>query len=249
MFLLKKILAALVLPPSGPLLLALLGFVLARRRPRLGYSVVALAVATIAILSVPWVANSLLRSLEDTVPPTMDQVGRTQAIVILGGAIYRRAPEYDGKDTVSEFALERVRYGARLARASKLPIALAGGIPPAGDTSEAAIMQEVLQTDFGLASRWLETQSLDTWENAAFLAPRLKEAGVREITLVTHAWHMRRAQAAFEKQGLSVLPAPTRFTPVYRGIIPRAESLRNSSLALHEWLGLLATGIADGTAQ
>lgn len=249
MFLLKKILTSLMLPPSGPLLLAALGLVLARRRPRLGFALTAVAVASLLALSTPWVANSLLRSLENATSPALEQVARTQAIVILGSSIYRRAPEYDDKDTVGEFALERLRYGARLARATQLPVAIAGGTPPAEATPEATIMQEVLQTDFGVASRWLETESLDTNENAAFLAPKLKEAGVTKITLVTHAWHMRRAQAAFERQGLSVLPAPTRFTPIYRGIIPRAESLRNSSLALHEWLGLLATEIAEGTAQ
>lgn len=240
MFLLKKILTSLILPPSGPLLVAVLGLVLARRRPRLGYALTTVAVASLLALSMPWVANTLLRSLENTKPPTLEQVARTQAIVILGNSIYRRAPEYDSKDTVGEFALERLRYGARLARATRLPVAIAGGIPPAGDTPEATVMQEVLQTDFGVASRWLETKSLDTNENAALLAPQLKESGVKEITLVTHAWHMHRAQAAFERQGLSVLPAPTRFTPIFRGIIPRAEALRNSSLALHEWLGLLA---------
>ena len=243
MFLLKKILTSLTLPPSGPLLLALLGLVLARRRPRLGYTLTAVAIASLWTLSMPWVANSLLRSLEDATPPALEQVARTQAIVILGSNIYFLAPEYDDRDTVGDFALERLRYGARLARATSLPVAISGGIPPEGDTPEATIMQEVLQTEFGVASRWLETKSLDTNENAAFLAPQLKDAGVKEITLVTHAWHMRRAQAAFERQGLSVLPAPTRFTPIYRGIIPRADALRNSSLALHEWLGLLAGGL------
>jgi len=252
MFLLKKILAPLMLPPAGPLLLALLGLMLARRRPRLGYSLVALAVATLWVLSTPWIANEMLRSLQNATPPTPEQLARAQAIVILGGGSYRDAPEYDGQDTANEVTLERLRYGARLARATGLPVAITGGAP-SGGTPEAELMREVLQTDFGVASRWLETASRDTHENAALLAPQLRQAGVKEIVLVTHVWHMRRAQAAFEKQGLAVLPAPTRFTQPFRGVflhwIPGAGALRNSSLALHEWLGLLASRLADAAAQ
>lgn len=252
MFLLKKILAPLMLPPGGLLLLAALGLALARRRPRLGYTLVALAVATLWALSTPWVANELLRSLQGAMPPTPEQLARAQAIVILGSGTYRNAPEYDGRDTANEKMVERLRYGARLARATGLPVALTGGAP-LGGLSEAEIMHEALQTDFGVTSRWLEPRSRDTNENAALLTPRLKQDGIGEIILVTHAWHMRRAQAAFEKQGLAVLPAPTRFAPPFRGDVlqwvPQAMALHNSSIALHEWLGLLANKITEADAQ
>jgi uncharacterized SAM-binding protein YcdF (DUF218 family) len=243
MFLLKKALTALILPPSSPLLLALIGLVMVRRRPRLGYSLVTLAIALLWMLSTPWVANELLRGLEVGSPPTPEELARTQAIVILGNNMYLQAPEYDHKDTVAEYALERLRYGARLARATGLPVAIAGGVPPGSDTPESEIMSEVLLVDFGVKSHWLEIRSLDTVENAAFLAPQLKVAGVKEITLVTHAWHMRRAKQAFEKQGLVVLPASTRYAPPGWSIIPRTSALQNSTLALHEWLGLFVAEI------
>jgi uncharacterized SAM-binding protein YcdF (DUF218 family) len=139
--------------------------------------------------------------------------------------------------------LFRSRYGARLARATGLPVAVAGGAPTGG-TPEAETMRETLVADFGVTPRWMETTSRDTAENAALLAPTLKAAGVTHITLVTHAWHMRRAEDAFARQGLSVLPAPTRYTPPFYGDLlqwlPDATAMRNSMLAMHEWLGLLA---------
>jgi uncharacterized SAM-binding protein YcdF (DUF218 family) len=242
MFLLKKIIAALALPPVSPLLLAALGLWVARRRPRFGHVLVALGIGALWLLATPWIANELLRSVEAGAPPTPEQLATTQAIVVLGGGSYRNAPEYDG-DTVNELALERLRYGARLARTTGLPVAVTGGAPmggrPEGDT-----MREALATDFGVAVRWAETESLDTSENAALLAPQLKQAGVDRIVLVTHAWHMRRAQLAFERQGFVVVPAPTRFAPPFRGTffqwLPTGKALRNSQVALHEWLGLLA---------
>lgn len=248
MFLLKKIVAALILPPAGPLLLAFLGLWLARHRPRLGHALIALAVATLWLLSTPWVANELLRSVQTGMPPTPEQLASTQAIVVLGGGSYRKAPEYGGHDTVNDIALERLRYGARLSRATGLPVAIAGGAP-LGGTPEAETMREALVADFGVTPRWMETTSRDTAENAALLAPALKAAGIARIALVTHAWHMRRAEDAFARQGFSVLPAPTRYAPPFYGDLsqwlPDATAMRNSMLAMHEWLGLLAARAID----
>jgi uncharacterized SAM-binding protein YcdF (DUF218 family) len=247
MFLLKKILAALILPPLGPLLVCLYGLWLARRRPRTGHALVALGLMSLLLASTPWVAKNLLQSLEDFPPIATEELATADAIVILGADTYFRAPEYGG-DTVGDQALERVRYGARLARSSGLPVAIAGG--RIGNVApESELMRDVLTNDFGVETRWLETQSVDTEENARFLAPVLEQAGVHRVALVTHAWHMRRSRAAFERQGLVVLPAPTRLATQGGDTIfqwlPGATALRNSTLALHEWLGILAGRVAE----
>jgi uncharacterized SAM-binding protein YcdF (DUF218 family) len=251
MFLLKKILAALILPPTGPLLLAAIGLWLSRHRPRFGHFLIALGLGTLVLLSTPWIANELLRSLQNTLPPAPEQLAGSQAIVVLGGGTYRNAPEYGG-DTVNEVELERLRYGAHLARQTGLPVGVSGGAPMGG-TPEAETMRAVLETDFRVAVRWVETSSVDTRENAANIAPLLKQSGVTQIVLVTHAWHMRRAQHAFEKQGLKVVPGATRFAPPYRGDLlqwlPSGGALRNSQIALHEWLGLLANQLAEAADQ
>lgn len=246
MFLLKKILTALVLPPAGPLLLAMFGLWLARRRPRVGHGLIALGIGSLLLLSTPWIANRLLHSLEVAPPIATEQLARAQAIVILGGGNNFAAPEYGG-DTVKDMTLERLRYGARLARASGLPVAVTGGAPWGG-RPEGETMREALTTDFAVATRWTETESRDTAENAANLAPILKQAGIARIALVTHAWHMPRARELFERQGLEVVPAPTGFTTDGPSLthrwLPGAESLRTSRLALHEWLGrVLAQGV------
>ena len=43
-------------------------------------------------------------------------LARTQAIVLLSGGLYARAPEYGGEDTISPTTLFRARYAARLHR-------------------------------------------------------------------------------------------------------------------------------------
>jgi uncharacterized SAM-binding protein YcdF (DUF218 family) len=241
MFLLKKILASLVLPPTGPLLLAFFGLWLERLRPRAGRWLTAFAACLLLLLSLPWCSHMLLRGLEDTSPISPETLAQGQAIVILGGGTYHEAPEYRG-DTVNHLGLERLRYGARLARTSDLPVAVVGGIL-GSERSEAEMMRETLVSDFAIPVRWLEVESRDTAENAAKLVPILNQAGISRIVLVTHAWHMRRARGQFEHQGLQVLPAPTSFATTSQDSLinwlPGAGAMYESQLALHEWLGLL----------
>jgi uncharacterized SAM-binding protein YcdF (DUF218 family) len=101
-----------------------------------------------------------------------------------------------------------------LSQATHLPILITGGAPDAtssNELSEAELTQKVLKNEFQIQPRWVEKQSRTTDENAAFSAKMLKREGITHIYLVTHFWHMPRAQAVFEKHGLRVTPAPMGF--------------------------------------
>lgn len=102
-------------------------------------------------------------------------------------------------------------------------------------------MAGALRDVFRVPVRWMEGQSRDTAENARHSAAMLHEAGVERIALVSQAWHLPRAMAAFEAQGLVVTPAPTEFAsappPGLHAWLPRAYHLNQSTRALHEWLG------------
>jgi uncharacterized SAM-binding protein YcdF (DUF218 family) len=97
--------------------------------------------------------------------------------------------------------------------------------------------------EHGLKLRWLEDQSRDTAENAAQMHALMAPEGVRRIVLVTHAWHMPRSQALFEKAGFDVLQAPMGFIlPAERSLLewlPSAHGLMASRQVLREWLALL----------
>ncbi len=241
MFYLKKLLSALVLPPFGLVLFALFGVWLTRRHPRLGRSLTAIALLALAALSLPPVADALMQSLESRPPISAQDLARTQAIVILGGGNYFTAPEY-GEDTVSRWTLERVRYGAQMQKRSGLPILVSGGAP-FGGRPEGETMKEAIERDFHGRVQWVEAASRDTAENAAYSAAMLKAAGVKRIALVSHAWHLPRALELYERQGLEVLAAPTAYSTaapsLFARALPSAFALNQSSMALHEWLGIL----------
>ena len=249
MFLLKKLLAAMILPPTGPLLLALCGLWLARAKSARwragGLWLATISLLVLLLLSLPVVGKTLMAPLQPYPPITPAQLRQVQAMVILGGGSYYAAPEYGG-DTVSHATLERLRYGARLARASGLPLLVTGGAP-FGGRPEGESMREVLEQDFGVKVRWVESVSRDTAENASLSAPMLKAAGVTRIALLSHGWHLPRAVPLFEKQGLEVTPAPAGFSTsapsLIAGFLP--GGLDNSRQALHEYLGQLYNRLED----
>lgn len=232
--------AALVLPPSSLALLALLGLWWSRRTRRLGLALAAAALIGLLVLGTGVVAQALIRTLE-VAPLANAKATGAQAIVILAGGRSRGAPEWGG-ETVRAFTLQRVRYGARLARETGLPILVTGGKPGGGRHAEAELMRDSLRDEFGIAPRWVEAASDTTYDNARLSAAELLPAGIEHVLLVTDAWHMPRARPVFERHGLKVTPAPTgylgqaAFRPLH--LVPNAEGLRIAHIALREWLGI-----------
>ena len=237
-----NLIALALLPPLSLVILLATGLVVQRRRPRLARSLILLSAIALYGLSTPWVGGVLLKTLEISTPVSPNDLKIAGAIVVLGGGRRLDAAEYGG-DTLNDLSLERLRYAALLHRASGLPILVTGGKPGGGTLAEGRIMQHVLQSEYGIAPRWIEDTALTTWDNARFSAALLKQAGVRRIALVSHAWHLRRAVPLFEAQGLSVIPAGIQFSGTrvdsLLDLFPTPAGLRNSTFALHEWLGIL----------
>lgn len=236
-------LAALaLLPPFSIVLLLVIGLAVQRRRPRLGWMMTAFATGTLYVLSMPWTGGVLLASLQTSPPLDPARLAQADAIVILGGGRVLDAPEYGG-DTLKRISLERVRYGARLHRASGLPLLVTGGTPGGGTLSEGEIMARMLNEEYGIPVRWVETGAETTRDNAQLAARLLHADGIRRIVLVTHAWHLRRAAPLFAQQGFEVIPAGVGFARTELddafALLPTPGGLRDSAFALHEWLGIL----------
>jgi uncharacterized SAM-binding protein YcdF (DUF218 family) len=241
---LKPVLAVLLLPPAGPLLLALLGLLLAARRRAAGLVLATLGIVVALALGTNGVALLLARHL---LPPqataALADVQKTQALVVLGGGVLPEAAEF-GATRPNAATLARLRYGARLARQTRLPLGFAGGIGWASagmrTDNEATVARRVLEEDYGIRATWLDDRSRDTAENARHMARLLLPKGLRRITLVTSAAHMPRAAAEFRRAGFEVLPAPTGFPgPYTRPLLewlPSAHGTVANRDVLREWL-------------
>jgi uncharacterized SAM-binding protein YcdF (DUF218 family) len=230
-------LSDLVLPPTSLLVATLLGLALAKRRRAVGVTLVVASQLLLAVLCLPVVANALARSLEPP-PVTSEQLKRAQAIVILAGGSNRGSPEWGG-ETVKTYTLQRLRYGARIARETGLPILVTGGRPLRSRFAEGELMRDVLVGEYGLDVRWTEIEAMSTRENALMSANVLKADGVERVALVTDAIHMPRSQSAFERAGLEVIACPTAYAGQrpfgWYQLVPGAAALHLSSMALREW--------------
>ncbi len=207
--------ALLVLPPAGPLLLLLIAGVIVQRgkRTRLGWTIGLLGFA----------------------------LAGAGAIVVLGGGLVNDSPEY-GEDVVGAETVARLRYAARLARTSGIPILVAGGNPRGGKLSEGEAMARILQQDLNVPARWMEGRSATTAENASRSFEILRPEGRSRIVLVTTASHMPRARQAFSRAGFEVVAAPTSYLPRRQWVaadwLPTAEGLYATRTALRELLGI-----------
>jgi uncharacterized SAM-binding protein YcdF (DUF218 family) len=240
----RKVLAALVLPPIGPLLVLAAGALVLGRWPRVGRSLVWAGFAALTLLSTGIVARGLLWVVDVSPPLRLEDARSAQAIVILGGGV-RDAPEYGG-ETVARLSLERVRYGARVARQTGLPVLVSGGAFWGDGPAEGVVMREVLEREFGVPVKWVESRSRNTHQNAVRSAAILKPEEVKRVVLVAHGFDMRRGIAEFEAAGLEVVPAPTfvaASTPLEFGdLVPNVFALQSSYYALYEILANIARG-------
>lgn len=231
----KTLLRTMILPPTGPLLLATVGALLLGRRPRLGRVLLALGLGSLWLFSLPVVADALTRMAQHYPALDLNQVSEAQAVVILGGGGQRAyAPEYGGP-AAEPLLLERLAYGAYVAHHTGLPVLVTG------NGMEARAMRETLVRNFGIDPRWVEDRAYDTFDNARNSAQMLHTDGVQRIVLVTSADHLWRAANEFTAAGLEVTPAPAgvwseRDLGVMR-YLPDTQALLRSHQATYELLG------------
>ncbi len=238
-----KLISAFLLLPLNLLVLSTLGLMLLTRHPRLGRLTLITTSLLWYVVSAPILVD-VFRKQAETVPP-LDPTASlppADAIVVLSGGLYHKAPEYGG-DTVNGYVLERMRYAARLYRLTGKPLLVTGGSWRGGARPAADTMKESFEQDFHIPVQWVEDWSRNTTENAQFSATILKQNGIQAVYLVTHALHMPRARASFEKMGLTVIPAPTGFAGQKSfsalDFLPQGSAVEVSAKVLHEWIGQL----------
>jgi uncharacterized SAM-binding protein YcdF (DUF218 family) len=253
---LKPWLTTLLLPPGSPLLLILMGYLMAVRSMRvvwiaLGKLLFVTALTALYLFCCQSVALFLERvALRPPLPIEPQSVTQTfkieqiQAILVLGNGMHSGSREY-GNGSLADSSAERLHYGVTLARQTGSPLAFSGGAgweAASQDTEAAAAARWLAQ--LGLpALRYSDAQSKDTAGNAQTMAAILKKEGIFRIALVTHASHMPRARREFEAAGLKVLPAPTQFITADQAMgldwFPSGKGARDNRRVMHEILGLL----------
>ncbi|MBI2353771.1 MAG: YdcF family protein [Deltaproteobacteria bacterium] len=245
MFILKKCIAAFLLPPGILVLILLAAGLWSWRLRRRVTAVGALLLALLAwSLSTAQVSQMLMGRLERGFAIPRQPQG--DVIVLLGGGLHDKVPDLTGSGAPSAGMMTRIVTAVRLQRRLDLPILVSGGAVFGGRTAEAPVVRRFLM-DLGVPERRiiLEDKSRDTMENARFSREIIRRHGFRQPLLVTSAFHMRRSLEAFRRAGVMVTPLPAGFvtsaghTAVWADFLPDSASLHGTATAMREYLGLL----------
>jgi uncharacterized SAM-binding protein YcdF (DUF218 family) len=151
-------------------------------------------------------------------------VGKAGAILVLGGGMIPATTLSNVVDTdptnastpfqanLNNESLERCLAAAEVARsAPHLPLLICGG-SPAPDLPAVSQQMEQFLDHCGIppGNLHVETNSQSTAQNAREAAQWLKEQGMAEVVLVTHAYHLPRASRLLQGEGIRVRPYASR---------------------------------------
>jgi len=206
-----------------------------------------LAILTLAfyLCSTSVVGNFMIRSLESRYLPPHEVTG--DVIIMLGGGATLDTPNFGEPGHLSGFAANRLITAAELYNKLRVPILVSGGRVFESTGQEAEIAQAtLLRLGVPADKIIIENHSVNTTENARFSKEKLLIYGFQQPILVTSAFHMPRAVKQFNKLGVAVTAFPTDYqTNVsghsgFRQWWPNVDALVNFSLAVKEYVGLLA---------
>jgi uncharacterized SAM-binding protein YcdF (DUF218 family) len=257
-FILSKILGFFALPSNVLISLGLVGLVLlCTRFTRLASWLVVTSLVLLAIAGLSPLGNALIVPLEQRFPPWDASRGPPDGIVVLGGAITPDVSAARGAVALNE-AAERITATVELARRyPKARIIFSGGSSSliADEAIEAAIAVKQFEA-LGVARDRIaaEEQSRNTIENAVFSRLLADPQPGQRWLLVTSAYHMPRAVAAFRAAGFAIEAYPVDWRT--RGLIDAVrpfgslgDGLRRTDTAVREWVGLLVYRLAGKTRE
>jgi uncharacterized SAM-binding protein YcdF (DUF218 family) len=252
-FWLKKFVSFWLMPLPACLALLAAGVALSYRANGrgAGRALCLLAAALLLLFSNRAVSNRLLRPLEARFEPIPEiaagagaprEVAACEYVVVLGAAS-SLIPGASATGRLTTSGLERIVEAVRLLRVLPNARLVVSGPAEAGRMSHATVLAQAAES-LGIAAArisLIET-ARDTEDESRAVA---RMAGGAPVALVTSAWHMPRAARLFRAAGVNFVPCPTDFAARRSGasgwgaLACDSESLETSTLAVHEWLGLL----------
>jgi uncharacterized SAM-binding protein YcdF (DUF218 family) len=232
---LNKLLPVFVLPVGVITLLIVLGALKKWRCASL------LAAAALLGGSLPFVANSLLRPLEDAYPArSAGTLPPADAILVLGGIM---SPVREtGLTTEWAETVERFEAGVNIVQLDKAPRLLFTGDRRGSEGT--ALQREAVLRGVPPARVAVIGAVGNTADEAAQLRKYCAEHGLRRVILVTSAWHMPRAMRLFRLPGVEIVPFPVDYRSLpnrqlpYMDYLPTAVALEKTELALRECYGI-----------
>jgi uncharacterized SAM-binding protein YcdF (DUF218 family) len=247
MYALKQLVGTLAMPLVFAMSLTIVGIAFrALRWPRTSRWLWILAAAIAWLSALPITGDALLLPLESRYAPLDVErwKGSATHVVVLGSS-YAPRGNVPVTAALDDEALARGTEAIALFRrlhANRLIVS--GGAIPAWRASARGYAVLARALGVGAESLIVLDRPLDTGDEAREVQAIL---GATPFVLVTSAYHMPRAVLLMKRAGAHPIPAPAAQRvwagPMrsVHGFLPSARGLRKTELALHEYIGLLAT--------
>ncbi len=257
-FYLSKAFWFFIQPLNLSIFLLLSGAALAALRlKRTGRAMAAAAVLLLVLSAWTSAGALMLNPLEERFARPEAMPARVDGIVVLGGG-------FEGAINLVRGGYELNSGGDRFVEAAVLArrfpdarVLISGGtgalvLEGEGDADTAPRLLSALGVD--QTRLILENRSRNTYENALFSRDMADPKPGETWLLVTSAFHMPRSVGLFRKAGFDVVPWPVDYrTSGEEGIglfrDNPADSLQTATMAVREWIGLVAYRLAGRIDQ
>lgn len=243
MLITKKFITAFLLPPGIFILILFCygAWSIIKRKFHRGFLFLSLGLFAWA-LSISPVSDAMLRPLESEFG--IPDCSEGDVVIVLGAYVNSFEPDLTGYGAPSRNMLSRIITGMRLQKKLNLPLIVSGRGSSQKINSTKTILTRYL-SDLGVLREQIiiEDESKNTFENARYASQICKENGFKNPILVTSASHMKRSVFCFKREGYQVIPFPCDFNTwegkryTWLSFLP--DDFRKTSIALHEYFGLL----------
>lgn len=199
------------------------------------------------MLSNPFVINSLFKAYEHPLTD-MNTLPASEIGIVLTG-FTKQIPSHDERVFMSQGG-DRATHAVYLYNRKIIKKILvsggSGSLVRSNERTEAEKVKALL-IEMGVKPTDIltEEQSRNTNENAKFSAPILKSLSLKtQPVLLTSAFHMRRAEGCFKKQGVNVIPfvgdiQTKRVATTFTDFLPSEGAIQKWGRLIHELTGLI----------
>ncbi|MDZ4669006.1 MAG: YdcF family protein [bacterium] len=243
-YFLSKVLFALIAPVSSIILLFVIYFITKIK------SYLYWGVGLLIFFTNPWIAQNMMAWYE-VEPIALSKKNQYDAIIIPSGFVVNYSVNGQNRTNFSD-GNDRMLQAIDLFKRGIAPkIIYTGGSDTIfSDYEPEAKLGKAFLVKCGIPDSciWIETVSVNTYQNAAFTAKMLQKRdanwGQKKYLLCTAGFHMRRAMACFEKQGFKVDAYSTDIRSirskdtVLNTLLPNYGGLQIWTYLIKEWIGL-----------
>ncbi len=228
-----KIIQSFFMPSVFIVLFVIAGVILLKKhKKKWGKALLVMGALSYYLFSISPISDFMLMSLEEKYSPlATNEVDRAEkAVVLLGG---RESNVLRGSEALRLWHLS----------GGNMELIVSGTDPFFTQNNEAqAVRNYFVHRGVDPEKITIEGESHNTRENVAKVSKIVKD---EPFFLVTSAFHMERSIREFKRLGVNPIPAPTDFKRKrvaeygFGDFIPNGQNLRNSNLAIHEYLGTI----------